>query len=441
MRIGDELGQRYRLDERVDGGAMGDVWRGTDTRLNRTVAVKVLHATLSTDTAFRRRFQAEARAAAALRAPGVVDLYDYGEDTADDGAVVCYLVMEFVEGRPLSAVIADRGRIAVGDTMSIVSKCALALDAAHNAGVIHRDVKPGNILLCEDGSIKVVDFGIARAQGESSLTSTGQVMGTVAYVSPDQLYDKSLTGSSDIYSLGVVAYECLAGQKPFQADAPAAVIAAQLHQAPPPLPDDIPEPVRDVVMWCLAKEAQDRPESGAVLSRVCAKLASRYPEGDSTAALAQPNDDVTVRVPTPSSTRSLPEASRSGGGFSRRTLTVLIVAAATMFVVITAAVWRFWEYTGNADPIDKPTQAVTDSGEPGDSDDPATTDDDDWFTGEPSTSPDEESPETPSGSPSTPSPDPTTPTGEPTDDPTPTDGPTSVDPGDGSDQDGLIPGF
>ncbi|MGH6914186.1 MAG: serine/threonine-protein kinase, partial [Geminicoccales bacterium] len=298
---------------------MGEVWRGTDTRLNRTVAVKVLHAALSESPQFRKRFEAEARAAAALRAPGVVDLYDYGEDDLDDGSSVSYLVMEFVAGRPLSALLAEQGRIQPGEMMAMMAKCASALHAAHYAGVIHRDIKPGNILVRDDGEIKIVDFGIARANGQSGLTSTGQVMGTVAYVSPEQLYDEELTGASDIYSLGIVAYECLAGRKPFNADAPAAVIRAQLHEDPAPLPDGVPMAVKDLIARCLAKEPKDRWQSGAELSRACRDLAARLPRGCSTEpmdAVDLDDDEETdlLRASVPDDeTRHLPAQSAAMG--------------------------------------------------------------------------------------------------------------------------------
>ncbi|HZE38705.1 MAG TPA: serine/threonine-protein kinase [Stackebrandtia sp.] len=375
MRVRDLLGERYRLEEFVDGGAMGEVWKATDTRLNRTVAVKVLHASLSGSSAFRRRFEAEARSAAALRAPGIVNVYDFGEDSSDDGGSVSFLVMEFVEGRPLSAVIAEKGRLSPGDVMAIVGKVAVALEAAHCGGVIHRDVKPGNILLTAEGSIKVVDFGIARAQGEAGLTSTGQVMGTVAYVSPEQLYNEDLTGASDIYSLGVVAYECLTGHKPFAADAPAAVIRAQLHETPPPLPASVPRDVSDLVMRCLEKEPGERWSNGTELAAACRALASQLPQGDSTEPMDATDlpegDDSTVRMAAPgrasiSTTRNLPGVSReaelaleAGPNRKRRKLMVVaaVIAAALLLLGVTAGVLLSMSNPDNHRPNDKAEQS------------------------------------------------------------------------------------
>lgn len=447
VRAGDILGKRYRLDERVDGGAMGDVWRGTDTRLNRQVAVKVLHAALSTTTEFRQRFSAEARAAAALRAPGVVDLYDYGEDHPEDGTVISYLVMEFVPGVALSKVIAEKGRIPPGDTMAMIGKCAKALDAAHQAGIIHRDVKPGNILVLDDGSIKVVDFGIARAHGESGLTATGQVMGTVAYVSPEQLYDEELSGATDLYSLGIVAYECLAGVKPFTGDAPAAVIRAQLQQEPPPLPENIPGEVVAIVMRCLKKEPGDRWSSGAELAEQCRRVAARLPQGDSTEPLdAQSDTGQTVRVAVPAvgDTQSMTAVSddadvASGGSDSgsrkRRQLAAILAAVFVLLLVGTAAAWRPWETPAVTEPADDTTTTTVED-DPTTRDQPTSPtesyDDDGWqepVDPETSTSsPEPSSPEPSSPDPSDGDDEPT----EPTDDPPPSE-PTPTDPGETED--------
>ncbi|HZE39217.1 MAG TPA: protein kinase [Stackebrandtia sp.] len=273
MEPGKLLGGRYRLDQRVDGGGMGDVWRGRDTVLDRTVAIKVLHAGLSGDDTFRQRFHGEARAVAALAAPGVVNLFDYGEDTSGDTGVVSYLIMEFVPGRSLRTILTDRTRLGVAETLDIVAQSADALDAAHRAGIVHRDVKPGNILIDEENdAVKLVDFGIARTRGQSPLTETGAIMGSVSYVAPETLYGKDPTGSSDVYSLGVVAYECLAGVKPFPSDVPATVITEQLHKQPPALPDDIPPDVAAAVMRALAKQPEERWGSAADFAAACRQL-------------------------------------------------------------------------------------------------------------------------------------------------------------------------
>ncbi len=286
MRAGQLLGGRYRLDDRVDAGGMGTVWRGSDTRLHRTVAIKVLHAGLSNDEVFRRRFEVEARAVAALQAPGIVNIYDYGEDAGPDGAL-CYLIMEFVEGRSLSSILAQHGRIDPHELLKILADTAEALDSAHRVGIIHRDVKPGNILITRrDGKPKIVDFGIARANGEANLTSTGMIMGTAAYASPEQLNGQQLTGSSDVYSLGVAAYECLAGRKPFTGDTPATIIAGHIGHNPPQLPPDIPPAIAQLVMRTLAKDPADRWPSAAAFAQACRDAAAGRAPAAPTAVMA-----------------------------------------------------------------------------------------------------------------------------------------------------------
>ncbi|MGH8880520.1 MAG: serine/threonine-protein kinase, partial [Stackebrandtia sp.] len=294
MEPGQLLGDRYRLDERVDGGGMGDVWRGRDTRLDRTVAIKVLHAGLSGDTTFRQRFHGEARAVAALQAPGVVNLFDYGEDTASNTGVVSYLVMEFVDGKSLRHLLSERETLPVDEVLDIVAQSADALDSAHQSGIVHRDVKPGNILIKPNtGQVKIVDFGIARARGASSLTETGTIMGSVSYVSPEQLYGQELTGASDVYSLGIVAYECLAGVKPFPGDVPATIISEQLHKTPDPLPAVVPAAVAETIMRALEKDPANRWASAAEFAAACRGLQSTGP-----IKASEVDPDATAIVPT-----------------------------------------------------------------------------------------------------------------------------------------------
>jgi serine/threonine-protein kinase len=272
------LGKRYRLDERIAVGGMGQVWRGTDQILGRPVAVKLMSAKHAGDEQFRIRFQAEARYAASLSHPGIARVYDYGEsDQASDGREVGpdsgppYLVMELVEGEPLSAAIARDGRMPARATLDLVAQAARALAAAHAAGIVHRDIKPGNLLITPEGQVKITDFGIARAALAAHLTMTGMVMGTAQYVSPEQASAREVTAAADIYSLGVVAYECLAGHPPFTAEAPIALALAHVRERPPPLPGDVPAPVAALIGQMLAKEPADRPASAqAVATRATA---------------------------------------------------------------------------------------------------------------------------------------------------------------------------
>ncbi len=260
------LAGRYRLTDRIAAGGMGEVWRGQDSLLNRAVAVKLLPTGRAGDEAFLARFRAEARYAASLSHPGIARVYDYGESSEFGGA---YLVMELVNGEPLSAILARAGRLSPDATLDIISQAARALDAAHQAGIVHRDIKPGNLLVAAGGTTKITDFGIATAVAAaqaSHLTETGMVMGTAMYVSPEQATGAPVTDASDIYSLGVVAYECLAGHPPFTASEPLAIAFAHKHEPVPALPPDVPQPVSDLVYHMLAKTPEERPASVRVIA-------------------------------------------------------------------------------------------------------------------------------------------------------------------------------
>ena len=254
------LDGRYELVERIASGGMGEVWRGTDQILGRPVAVKLLSAVHANDEQFRARFRAEARYAASLSHANIARVFDYGETSPLGGP---YLVMELVNGEPLSAILEREGRLPPDVTMDIDGQAARALDVAHQAGIVHRDIKPGNLLITGDGTTKITDFGIAKAHEAQAvnLTATGIVMGTALYVSPEQATGQLVTGASDIYSLGVVAYECLAGHPPFVAEQPLAIAIMHKHDPVPPLPADVPRQVGDLVLAMLAKNPADRPDS------------------------------------------------------------------------------------------------------------------------------------------------------------------------------------
>jgi serine/threonine-protein kinase len=280
------LAGRYRLTDRIAAGGMGEVWRGQDELLNRIVAVKLLPTGRAGDEAFLARFRAEARYAASLSHPGIARVYDYGESSEFGGA---YLVMELVDGEPLSAVLARAGRLSAEATLDIVSQAARALDAAHQAGIVHRDIKPGNLIVAAGGTTKITDFGIAtaiRAAQAAHLTETGMVMGTAMYVSPEQATGAPVDNSSDIYSLGVVAYECLAGHPPFTAREPLAIAFAHKHEPVPALPPDVPGPVADLVYHMLAKTPDERPANVRVVADRADMLRDALALGDATQAAA-----------------------------------------------------------------------------------------------------------------------------------------------------------
>ncbi|XAS76879.1 protein kinase [Dermatophilaceae bacterium Sec6.4] len=259
---GDTLGGRYRLDDRIAAGGMGVVWTATDAILGRTVAVKVLTGGLTDDIGFEHRFRTEARLAAALTHANIAAVHDYGEDEGS-----AYLVMEYVPGLPLSRIIADRSPMPAADTVGLISQTATALQTAHRSGLVHRDVKPANVLVTPDGIVKLTDFGIARAVGSAAMTKTGEVMGTAQYLAPEAALGLETTPLSDVYALGVVTYEMLCGFRPFVADSPVALAMAHVNELPPPMPDFVPPPVRAVVLAALEKDPNLRPDSAAEFGR------------------------------------------------------------------------------------------------------------------------------------------------------------------------------
>ncbi|MEE2046813.1 serine/threonine-protein kinase, partial [Nocardiopsis tropica] len=268
------VADRYRLDEVIAAGGMGTVWRGHDLRLDRPVAVKLLRDTAFQDAeGARRRFEREARAAARLRGPGFAEVYDHGE-TVLDGEKLAYLVMELVEGESLTALLRREGPLVPDRAMEITAVVAQTLQTVHDEGIVHRDIKPGNILINLDGEVKLVDFGIARINDATSLTSTGIALGTLSHASPEQLDMGELTSRTDIYSLGTVAYQCLAGRPPFDSADRAAVIAAHLNAEPPPLPDHVPDLVAHVVLVALEKDPRDRWGSAQEFAAACRDAAS-----------------------------------------------------------------------------------------------------------------------------------------------------------------------
>jgi len=255
---------RYQFHELIGTGGMGEVWRATDTNLGRDVAIKLLKPEYADDPVNRRRFDSEARHAAALHHAHVVGVYDVGEMPTASGLMRPYLVMELVDGKPLSELIRDGRPLDPAVVRDLLGQAGDALAAAHRAGIVHRDVKPANLLVTPDRQVKVSDFGIARAASSSAITSTGQVMGTPQYLSPEQARGETATSASDVYALGVVAFECLAGFRPFQKETPVATAIAHLHDPVPPLPDGVPADLAAVVAKALSKNPADRyPDAAA----------------------------------------------------------------------------------------------------------------------------------------------------------------------------------
>ena len=268
------LGDRYELRSVIATGGMGRVWRAHDRRLRRSVAVKVLRGEFAGDLEFIARFRAEARHTALLRDEHIAAVYDYGE-TEDDGGQLAYLVMELIEGEPLSALRRREGAVAAERAVDLLRQAATGLAVAHRAGVVHRDVKPGNLLVRPDGSLTITDFGIAWSAASVALTGTGEVIGTAHYLSPEQVQGQQATAASDVYALGVVGYELLAGRRAFVGENPVAVALAQIHDEPEPLPATVPAGVRDLVAAMLVKDPGDRLADGAAVLAEVDRLVER----------------------------------------------------------------------------------------------------------------------------------------------------------------------
>ena len=262
--IGRLISGRYRLVAPIGDGGMATIWRAVDEQLDREVAVKLLRPQFSSDPGFAARFKQEARSAAGLSHPNIVNVYDYGTDGADGDQ---YIVMELIEGRDLSAVLRERGSVSTEDAVRIAIGVASALEVAHRKGIVHRDVKPGNIMITDAGDVKVADFGIARAVAEASMTVTGTTLGSVHYFSPEQARGDEVTGASDVYALGIVLYEMLTGKRPFEGDSAAAVALRRLNEDPAPPSSTgftIAPGLEQILMRALAREPADRfPDAGA----------------------------------------------------------------------------------------------------------------------------------------------------------------------------------
>ncbi|MGY1608839.1 protein kinase domain-containing protein [Geodermatophilus sp. SYSU D00700] len=276
---GDLLDVRYRLGSVIAAGGMGVVWRAQDTLLQRSVAVKTLRPEYSGDPAFLNRFRSEAQHAALLNDPHIAAVHDYGEADTSRGPLP-YLVMELVHGTALSDLLAQEGRLGVDRTLRIVRQTATALAAAHEAGVVHRDVKPGNVLVTADGGVKITDFGIAWSAASERLTQTGQVLGTAHYLSPEQADGVPATPASDVYALGVVAYQCLAGRLPFEGESPVQIALLKIRDQAPPLPPDVPAGVRDLVARMMARDPAARLADGAAVRDAVDALAPAAPRAD-----------------------------------------------------------------------------------------------------------------------------------------------------------------
>jgi serine/threonine protein kinase len=334
LDAGTVLGDRYRLVERIAVGGQGEVWRAEDTALGRPAALKVLRGEYAGSTEFRDRFRREARHAAGLSHPGVAQVYDYDEGL---GGAPPYLVMEYVDGEPLSATIAREAPMSPDRVLAVIIATASALAVAHAAGLVHRDVKPGNLLLGRDGSIKITDFGIARAVDAVPLTRTGMLMGTPLYLSPEQASGASATAASDLYGLGVIAYEMLTGRPPYEGPA-TAVLLAHRDSPLPPLPPSVPPGLGELVHALTAKDPAARPRTATAVT----EWATRVRADPATPGAPRPYEPAVTPLDQPGAKAGRPEGVTQVLAVEpvRRRRTLLLALGGLAVVLIAGiAVW------------------------------------------------------------------------------------------------------
>lgn len=363
---GDVIAGRYRLTEHIATGGMGEVWQADDEVLQRPVAVKLLTKGLKDTEGFDERFRSEARHSAQLHHHNIAAVHDFGEN--DDGA---WLVMEYVPGLTVAQMIRDRGALPPDEVADLMTQAARALGAAHSAGVVHRDVKPANIIVTPTGVAKLTDFGIARAVDSAGLTRTGEVMGTAQYLAPEQLMGRGATPASDLYSLGVVAHEMLTGERPYERESVVATAMAHVNEAVPPLPSSTPASLSAVVMRLMAKDPADRPQTArevvAMLTNPDAVAAAPRVVGP------DPADQATRAMTTPVRRRSvattqghpvMTNLDRPTASGARRVPTrrrgfpwAWFLAAAVIVGLLTAVVMML--LNGREDEPEGPVQTVT----------------------------------------------------------------------------------
>lgn len=344
---------RYRLDRPIAAGGMGEVWRGFDTLLERRVAVKILRRELSDAKPSGDRFAREAKILASLHGPGLVAVYDYGQD-ASGPRPLRYIVMELIEGTSLAALLAERERLSPDETLRYVAAAAEALAIAHDHGVVHRDIKPANLLIEPGDVLRVVDFGISLAGGEARLTAPGGIMGTPSYVSPEQLSGWEVGSAADLYSLGAVAYECLTGRPPFSTEDPLGAVHMHLYEQPPPLPDDLPPAVVAIVLRCLEKNPKQRWPSALTLAAACREAAARTGDLSAADASAVPSED-------DEPTEDLNASARRG---RRRRIAFLAVVILALTMAVVVSMWRPWTQASADAPPGAGPVAVRSAAEP-----------------------------------------------------------------------------
>ncbi|WP_084128460.1 serine/threonine-protein kinase [Demequina sp. NBRC 110055] len=304
LHAGTTLGGRYVLRSLLAVGGMGEVWRGEDSELDRPVAIKVLKEHAAANETFLKRFHNEARNAAGLLHDNIAQVYDYGDH--DDTA---YLVMELVEGESLATILERERTLAEPRLAHLMVETARGLAVAHDAGIMHRDIKPGNLLVREGDRVKITDFGVSRSMDQTTLTQTGMVMGTAQYLAPEMALGKPATPASDLYALGIIAYESVNGKRPFTAPAAVDIAIAHVNEAVPPLPATVSDPMNALIMDLLEKNPKKRPrDARALIERIRTLDFSDSAPHATTAEGASP------------ATASAPETGRTRSGSTRRAM-------------------------------------------------------------------------------------------------------------------------
>ncbi|MFZ5816732.1 MAG: Stk1 family PASTA domain-containing Ser/Thr kinase [Bacillota bacterium] len=336
--IGKILGNRYRMEERIGGGGMALVYRAYDLQLNREVAVKVLRGQFGSDEEFVRRFRREAQNAASLSHPNIVQIYDVGEEND-----TYYIVMELVTGKTLKAVIQEQGPLPVTEAARIAIEIADALAHAHAQRIVHRDIKPHNILIARDGRVKVTDFGIARATTTDTVTHTGSIMGSAHYFSPEQANGQPTGEKSDLYSLGVVLYEMVTGTVPFQGDSPITVALKHLreHVVPPSeLNPEVPVELDEIILQAMEKEPDDRYESAIKMRQALERFIQLHTAGKTHMNAGDfPTMDIRMAKTRKAKTRAEREAEAEERRERRNTWIWVIATALVVLGGIAVAAW------------------------------------------------------------------------------------------------------
>ncbi len=293
IHAGTTLGGRYVLRSMLAVGGMGEVWRGLDTDLDREIAIKVLKDGAAENETFLKRFRNEAKNAAGLIHPNIAQVYDFGEYAGTP-----YLVMELVEGEPLSTILERERTLDESRLVTLLRHTCRGLAIAHESGVMHRDVKPGNLLVQEGDHVKITDFGVSRGTDQTTLTATGMVMGTAQYLAPELALGKAATAQSDLYAIGIIAFEAVAGRRPFTAASAVDIAIAQVNEPVPALPATVSPDLAALIKRLLEKNPRKRPETALELDRLLAGLVL----ADAVAGV----DPTPPTDPTPAPRRAMP---------------------------------------------------------------------------------------------------------------------------------------